>query len=133
SDSITIDESPCACGCRRLSVRIEGRSDDVLAFGSAHGAAPVRVLPLAIETVLEEEAGVYRFQLTQTAPNARSLRLDVADEAGRAAAFARVKRVLARFLKGQGAAPVKLALDPLPPEANPVSGKLRQVKGLPAA
>jgi len=112
SDSITVDDSPCACGCTRPSVRIEGRRDDVLAFGAARGDARVRILPLAIEAVLEEEAGVYRFQLTQTGPNALGIRLDVADPPSRAEAFARVKRTLARFLKEQGAAPVKLALDP---------------------
>lgn len=141
SDSVTVDDSPCACGSRRPSVRIEGRRDDVLvlypargvASGGDSGEARIRILPLAIETVIEEEAGVCRFQLTQTGPDAMSLRLDARDEAERVELFKRVKRVLGRFLKGQGAAPVKLALDPLPPEVNPVSGKLRQVKVLPEA
>jgi len=81
--------------------------------------------------VIEEEAGVYRFQLMQTAPDAMSLRIDLADGAERAQAFSRVKRAVARFLKAQGAAPMALSLDPQPPEANPVSGKLRQVRALP--
>lgn len=132
SDSVTLDASPCPCGCGRPSVRIEGRRDDVLLLRrTGQGKGEVRILPLAIETVIEEQAGVYRFQLMQTAPDAMSLRIEVADDAERAKAFTRVKRVLARYLKAQGAAPVALSLDLLPPEANPVSGKLRQVRALP--
>ena len=137
SDSVTLDDSSCACGCARPSVRIEGRRDDLLRLqrsgqGRGQSRGEVRILPLAIETVIEEEAGVHRFQLRQTAPDVISLRLDIADEADRAEAFARVERALTRFLAAQGAIPVTFSLDPEPPEANPVSGKLRQVRALPS-
>jgi hypothetical protein len=91
------------------------------------------VLPLALETVLEEEAGVHGFQLTQTARDAMSVRLRADNPRQHAAAFRRVSQVLERFLERQGAAPVKLTLESRAPEADPVSGKLRQVRVLAGA
>lgn len=143
-DSITVDTEPCACGSIRPAIRVEGRSADVLVLdavrsgrsrsvAASHAAPPVRILPLAIETVIEEEAGVHRFQLTHTAPAHLQLRLDAASDTERRAAFVRVNAVLTRFLQAQGAAPVHIELDLLPPECNPVSGKLRQVCVLPGA
>lgn len=125
SDSVTIDTTPCSCGSRRPSLRVEGRRDDVLTLRGETGGV-VRLLPLAIETVLEEQAGIYRFQLIQTGVAAIRLRLDSDDEQ-RDIDFDRAARVLYRFLRGQGCATVDITLDPLPPEKHPVSGKLRQV------
>jgi len=143
-DSVTFDSMPCGCGSSRPSLRVEGRGDDVLVLERARagrgstsraapGNVPVRILPLAIETALEEEAGIHRFQLTMVAPGRLCLQLDANSEAERTASFRRAKAVLARFLRGQGAAAVKIELDPLPPECNPVSGKLRRVRVLPAS
>lgn len=144
SDSITLDERPCECGCRRPSVGIAGRCDDVVVLeaagreqhdvkGGAANRPCIRVLPLALETVIEEEARVHGFQLTQTAGNAMSVRLHANNAREQAAAFRRVSKVLERFLKRQGAAPVKLTLETSPPEVSPVSGKLRQIRVLAGA
>ncbi len=143
-DSVTFDSTPCPCGSSHPSLRVEGRGDDVLVLDPARPArgstacaardgALVRVLPLAVETVLEEEADIHRFQLTQAGPGILRLRLDADSERLRAAAFRHAKTVLVRFLREQGAAPVKIELDPLPPECNPVSGKLRRVRVLAGA
>jgi phenylacetate-coenzyme A ligase PaaK-like adenylate-forming protein len=128
-DSVTIDPSPCACGQRRPSVQVQGRRDDVLVLDGAAGA-PVRLLPLAIETVIEEETGVHRFQLIQTARNALCLRVDAPGARRRSIDGRRAVRAMARFLKAQGVGPVELKLDDRPPEVNPVSGKLRRVRAL---
>lgn len=128
-DSVTIDPSPCACGQRRPSVQVQGRRDDVLVLDGAAGA-PVRLLPLAIETVIEEETGVHRFQLIQTARNALCLRVDAPGARRRSIDGRRAVRAMARFLKAQGVGPVELKLDDCPPEVNPVSGKLRRVRAL---
>lgn len=128
-DSVTIDRSPCPCGQRRPSVQVQGRRDDVLVLDGAAGT-PVRLLPLAIETVIEEETGVHRFQLIQTARNALCLRVDAPGARRRSVDGRRAVRALARFLKAQGVGPVDLKLDDCPPEVNPVSGKLRRVRAL---
>jgi phenylacetate-coenzyme A ligase PaaK-like adenylate-forming protein len=121
-DSVTMGTTPCPCGNRRPTLSVQGRRDDVLLL-EAGGAEPLRVLPLAIETVIEEEAGIHRFQLIQTAPDALCLRVDLPG-ARRAA------KVLARFLKAQGAANVKVAVEDCAPEVNPVSGKLCRIRAL---
>jgi phenylacetate-coenzyme A ligase PaaK-like adenylate-forming protein len=134
SDSVTIDADPCPCGNSRPTLRVGGRRDDILHFDRAPagsracGHSRVSILPLAIETVIEEEAGIHRFQLTQTAPDALCLRLDNRHPGERAAALRRVCDAMARLLAAQGARAVRITLDDGPPEANPVSGKLRQVR-----
>lgn len=144
SDSITIVDRPCECGSRRPSVEIAGRCDDVVVFEAARqgkrgpksdaaSRRRIRVLPLALETVMEEEAQVHGFQLTQTASDAMSVRLHADNPLEHAAAFQRVSEVLERFLKRQGAAPVKLTLDSSAPQVNPASGKLRKVRVLAGA
>lgn len=131
-DSVTLDPAPCPCGQRRPSVQVQGRRDDVLVLDGAAGAS-VRLLPLAIETVIEEEAGVHRFQLVQTGRNALVLRVDAPGARRRMVAGRRAVRALARFLKAQGVGPLELKLDEGAPQANPVSGKLCRVRALKAA
>lgn len=142
-DSVCIDPTPCSCGCERPSLRVEGRGDDVLLL---QPAAPgrdsrlsdggekerVRILPLAVESVLEE-VGIIRFQLTHASEACLRLRIDAdGKEAGRAA-FRRAKDALSEFLRGQGAARMRIEYDTRPPECSPVSGKLRRVQVLPRA
>jgi phenylacetate-CoA ligase len=134
SDSVTIDADPCPCGSSRPTLQVGGRRDDILHFDLAPGRtgvaadARVSILPLAIETVVEEQAGIHRFQLTQTAPDVLCLRLDSRDPGERAAALGRVRDAIAALLAAQGACTVRIMLEDGPPEANPVSGKLRQVR-----
>jgi phenylacetate-coenzyme A ligase PaaK-like adenylate-forming protein len=53
---------------------VEGRTDDVVAL-RAPGGATVRLLPLAISTVVEHAAGAHRFQVAQTGPDRLSVRI----------------------------------------------------------
>jgi phenylacetate-CoA ligase len=76
-------------------IDVQGRADDVLTLEDSQGHA-VHLAPLALTTVLEDEAGVFDFQLAQRGPH--SLRLDVyggGPHAGAAAA-------LRKFLREQG-------------------------------
>ncbi|MCD6679318.1 MAG: AMP-binding protein [Burkholderiaceae bacterium] len=127
-DSVTIGAEPCDCGDERPTLQVSGRADDVLEFDARHGEF-VRVLPLAIETVLEEDSGLSRFQLTQTARDELRLRIECADLHERRSAFDRAEQVLARFLAKQGVAkPVRLHLDDEVPQLDRASGKLRRVR-----
>ena len=131
-DSVTLLPERCGCGCPLPAIRVEGRRDDVLCL-ERPGHRPVRLLPLAVETVIEERAGVHRFQVLQTGPAALAIRLDLPAAEDRRAAFARVRRCLGDYLAANGVPGVTIRLDPGKPEADPVSGKLRQVKVLPSA
>jgi phenylacetate-CoA ligase len=64
----------CECGSALPVIDVEGRADDVLTLEDAQGHA-VHLAPLALTTVLEDEAGVFDFQLAQRGP--QTLRLDV--------------------------------------------------------
>ena len=131
-DSVTMEHTPCECGNRRASVRVQGRRDDVLVLDGVDGR-PVRLLPLAIETVIEEETGIHRFQLIQTARNALRLRIDAPGARRRASDGRRALQALERFFNAQRASPVELQLDDRAPEIDRVSGKLRRVRALAAA
>lgn len=126
-DSVTIDAERCPCGDERPTLQVSGRSDDVLEFDASHGEF-VRVLPLAIETVLEEDGGLSRFQLTQTARDELSLRIETGDCLERRRAFDRAQDALARFLAQQGVRPVRVRLDDEAPKVEQVSGKLRRIR-----
>jgi phenylacetate-coenzyme A ligase PaaK-like adenylate-forming protein len=124
-DSVTLLDGPCACGSRLPAIRVEGRCDDLLTLSDEAGRA-VKLLPLALTTVLEDEAGVHRFQLVQVGTTALVLRLapEVVDAAPRC------RRVLRRFLRAQGLPNVRLGIETNGLERHPVSGKLRRVVAL---
>ncbi len=126
-DSVTIDAERCPCGDDRPTLKVSGRADDVLEFDAHHGEF-VRVLPLAIETVLEEDGGLSRFQLTQTARDELSLRIETDDSLDRRRAFDRAQDALTRFLAQQGVRPVRVRLDDEAPKVERTSGKLRRIR-----
>jgi phenylacetate-CoA ligase len=85
----------------------------------------VMLLPLALSTVMEEDAGVFDFQLEQREGNTLVLRLDLkGDEA--ALASARCQHALKAFARAQGLKPMKVVLEPGPlPRGR--SGKVKRV------
>jgi phenylacetate-coenzyme A ligase PaaK-like adenylate-forming protein len=125
-DSVAFDPEPCACGAPFPALRVDGRSDDVLALTDANGQR-VELLPLALTTVVEEHAGAHQFQIIQDAPAALSIRLEAAHGTDRAAQWSRVERALQTYLAAQGLPGVALRLDPAPLQRVGRSGKLRRV------
>ena len=104
-DRVTLRETPCDCGSHLPVIDVVGRCDDTLRLGS--GKHPVQVLPLALSTVLEEEAGLFDFQLVQN--GASELSLSSAGRGrGATAALQRGRSVLAAFLREQGAGAVRI-------------------------
>ena len=59
---------------------VEGRTDEALVFPLSSGGTAT-VVPLALTTVMEDDACVHDFQVTQTAPNKLQVRLG-SDEHG---------------------------------------------------
>jgi len=121
-DSITVLPGQCPCGCAMPAIEVQGRCDDVLSVAGPHGAA-VKLMPLALATVLEDDALVNDFQLLQTGQRRLVLRLGRAERARADAACAALRAYLQRLdLPWVG-----IAFDPAPPHREPASGKLRRV------
>jgi len=123
-DSVTLLDRPCECGSQLPAIRVEGRCDDVLAVTDATGRT-VKLLPLALTTVLEDQAGAYRFQLIQVDATTLLLRLD--PHSATAASALECRRALGRFLQARGATNVQVDVERQPLQPHPVSGKLRRV------
>ena len=125
-DSIIVNPQPCRCGNFLPAVRVEGRRDAILRLKARSGGT-VQLLPLALSTVVEEEAGLHRFQLTQDGPASLSIRLDVPPGNTRRAARSKVEGCLRTYLNTHGLPDVTLKHDPRPPRPDSRSGKFRQV------
>jgi phenylacetate-CoA ligase len=81
------------------------------------------VLPLVLTTVIEEEGGVYDFQLTQTGHC--TLRLAVGPDG--TAGAARARTALQRSLSGHAIDSIGIEIEALAPRRSSLSGKLRRV------
>ncbi|HEV2219799.1 MAG TPA: phenylacetate--CoA ligase family protein [Casimicrobiaceae bacterium] len=125
-DAVTANPERCSCGNPLPAIRVVGRRDDVLSLETRGGAA-VRLIPLALTTVVEEAAGVHRFQIVQRRSDALSLRLDVGDPGRRSQVFEVAAAGLRRYLDGQGLPDIAVELDVSTPVVDANSGKLRQV------
>ncbi|MGE5336911.1 MAG: phenylacetate--CoA ligase family protein, partial [Gemmatimonadota bacterium] len=121
-DSITVRPDPCPCGNPMPAIQVEGRHDDTLAFEDATGQ-PVKLLPLVLETVLEESGQVNDFQLVKAAPRQLLLRLGAGERKRREQA----RRALLAYLHTVGLSSVAVRIDSTPPQRNAASGKLRRV------
>ncbi len=122
-DRVRTAPGPCACGSPLPAVQVEGRCDDVVAF-AAPGGGTVRLVPLALTTVVEESAALHRLQIVQDAPDALALRLPAGE---RERAGGRALAALRAYLAQQGLANVTVRLDMREPQPDPRDGKLRQV------
>jgi phenylacetate-coenzyme A ligase PaaK-like adenylate-forming protein len=128
-DSITLLPGPCPCGSPMPAIEVHGRCDDVLAI-AVRGGPAVKLMPLALATVLEDEARVSDFQLLQTRPQRLALRLGAAERARAGTA----RETLRAYLRRLALDHVTVDLDPAEPCRDPASGKLRRVvNALPAA
>lgn len=131
-DQILWHTDACECGSHLPVIDVWGRCDDVLVLAGKAGRS-VTVLPLAVTTVLEDDAGVFEFQLCQR--DARSLVLTLSVSAAEAPPVeARCRQVLAAFAKRQGLLPlqIEIRLNPTIPRGR--SGKAKRVVALaPAA
>jgi phenylacetate-coenzyme A ligase PaaK-like adenylate-forming protein len=125
-DRVTLGRDRCACGSPFPTVTVQGRTNDVLLLPADDGGV-VTLLPLAVETVVEEVAGVHRFQLGQTGTSTLVLRLEGEPGTDTAALREAVEAALLRFLATHGVTHVSVGHDPEPPRAETRSGKLRHV------
>jgi putative adenylate-forming enzyme len=124
-DRVTLHARRCECGSPLPVIEVQGRSDDTLHLPALNGEQ-VSVLPLALSTVLEEEAGLFDFQLVQERPDRLRLSTVQAGHAGEQA-LRRARDSLAAFLARQGAAQVHIACQTAVPDLRGRSGKAQRV------
>lgn len=120
-DRVTMHARPCGCGSPLPVIDVQGRCDDMLMLRGSSGQR-VHLSPLALTTVIEDDAGVFDFQLTQTASDV--LRLSVG---GDAAAALRADRALRTYLEGLGVRQVRLSTAAGGAHRRGRTGKLRRV------
>ena len=83
-DLVRLRTERCRCGSSLPVIEVQGRSDDTLQLGGQPGQA-MAVLPLAVCTVLESDAGLFDFQVLQQSPTSLLLRTRLDGEAAEAA------------------------------------------------
>lgn len=122
-DQLLVHPDPCPCGCALPTVEVQGRRDDVLLLPGTDGRART-LLPLALTTVLEDDAGIFDFQLQQADAHTLLLRLGPGAREGAADAG---RRALQAFAARQQLAPVRIRVrhDERLPLGR--SGKVRRV------
>jgi len=125
-DSVIVNPAPCACGNPLPAMRVEGRRDDVLSLRGANGGI-VRLLPLALTTIVEEAAHVHRFQIVQTGADRLMLRLEPCAADVRSSIWHAAETALRKYLQEQSLPDVHVELDKHVPLSDPRSGKLREV------
>ena len=103
-DRVALHAERCTCGSPLPLIDVQGRRDDTLHLATK--GRRVSVLPLAVCTVLEEEAGLVDFQVVQRAP----AELEILVGEGVPPALAeRASQALAGFVERVGAPGVRVA------------------------
>jgi phenylacetate-CoA ligase len=125
-DSIIAKPDPCACGNPLPAIQVEGRRDEVLSMRAPDGRL-IRLLPLALTTIVEEAAHLHRFQIIQTAADRLMLRFEPVGNDNRRAVWRAAAGALRDYLAQQSLPNVHVRLDKHSPLTDRRSGKLREV------
>ena len=120
-DRVVVHPQRCACGSPLPTIDVQGRCDDMVVLRNGRGRG-VRLLPLALTTVLEDDGGVFDFQLVQL--DAGALQLTVGADAG---STERARTALAAYLKRQGLPHVRIEVHAGTHCVQGRSGKLQRV------
>lgn len=124
-DQITMHGERCACGSPLPVIEVQGRQDAALVMAGRDGK-PVTLLPLALTTVLEDQAGVFDFQLRQQDEHTLVLRLGLPGTEGKAA-MARCQAALRAFAAVHGIASFRVVEELGHPVPRGRSGKTCRV------
>ena len=108
-DQITMHQERCQCGLSLPVIDVLGRRDDSLVMAGQNGQL-VTLLPLALTTVLEDEAGVFDFQLRQHDEKTLVLRLELHDVEA-APVVARCRSALEKFAVTQELVPIHVVVE----------------------
>jgi phenylacetate-CoA ligase len=130
-DQVRFTDQPCGCGSALPAIEVHGRRDAVLQMRGAAGRQ-ITLLPLALTTVLEEQAGLYDFQLCQRDPTTLVLRVGTHGVTA-AAAVQRACAALAGFAQQQGVIDVRVLAEAGAHPARGRTGKAPRVVAAPGA
>jgi len=122
-DRVRLRAERCACGSPLPAIEVQGRIDDMLVL-RGDGGGKVRLLPLALTTVLEDEAGVFDFQIVQCGESALRLTIGGAVDT---TALQHARSSLAAYLRRQGLARVRIDARRCTPGVRGRSGKVQRV------
>jgi len=124
-DSVTMLPTRCRCGSPLPLIRPEGRRDEILYLESpGEGVKPV--LPLVLATVVEETAGILRYQVIRTGPGRLRVRVDEAPGSDRTRVCDDLVRRIREYLSSMDLGSVVVELAGERPVRDPSGGKLRQ-------
>jgi phenylacetate-CoA ligase len=105
-DQLTLHHERCGCGSALPVIEVQGRHDDALVM-AGRGGQPVTLLPLALTTVLEDEAGVFDFQLCQRNDHTLVLKLERQGPQAEIA-MVRCRSALKNFAASQALNPIRV-------------------------
>ena len=125
-DQVRLKGERCPCGSPLSVLEVQGRCDDTLRVPAQRPGQTVSLLPLALCTVLEEECGVFDFQLEQREPGTLVVRLPLSGAQAQAA-IERCRAALGAFAAAQGAKPIRVLGEPDCPVPRGRSGKACRV------
>ena len=120
-DQVRMPAERCSCGSPLPVLQVQGRHDEPLVM-AGHSGQSVTLLPLALSTVLEDNAGVFDFYLRQVDAYTLELHLPLQGEAGQQA-LARCCAELQAFAKAMGLMPIEVRGTLGPTAARGRSGK----------
>ena len=124
-DQLTVQPEPCLCGSPLPVIEVMGRQDEPLHM-QAEGGRLVTLVPLALTTVLEEEAGVFDFQVLQQ--SASTLLIKLPAMAGDAAAISvRCCLVVKEFAERLGLPSLQVTTETDQTLTRGLSGKAQRV------
>lgn len=124
-DSVVQQVHACACGSPLPSIRVQGRSSDVLRLRSADGTT-IALPPLTFGVAADAVPGILQAQLVQVGADALRVRLRVSPDAAGAIAWGLLEAKLQRILSDNGLANVRLEKGDEAPALTP-GGKYRAV------
>lgn len=122
-DSVVMRPDPCPCDNPLPTIRVRGRSADVLSFQAERGER-VSIPPLALE--VDHVPGVELFQIAQTTPTSLRVRLRPATGTDPARVWQAVRTEITRLLAEHKLEHVAVERAEEPPEQSP-GGKYRTV------
>ena len=130
-DQVTLHPDRCSCGSSLPVIDVQGRRDDSLVMAGCEGQS-VTLVPLALTTILEDEAGVFDFQLCQQDDHTLVLKLSLQGDAGMAA-VARCRAALTHFAATQGLAPMQVIAELGQVLSRGRSGKAQRIVAQPSS
>jgi phenylacetate-CoA ligase len=130
-DRVRVQDTPCACGSPFTAIEVRGRSGDTLLLKGTKGARSpsVAILPLALETAIEEQAGTAAFQLIAhlgQRPPVLELRFEQGVE-DQQRTFEDCRDAINVYLESQGVARMPCRHSREPPARDAHSGKFKRV------